>query len=793
MRKDSTKSLFQSKADAYFFAGIAMLLVGFYPELFLAKAGSLTGDHAFQHYPWAYLLAEALHRFHLPFWTDFVHGGFPLVAEGQVGAFYPINLILYFFLPFRWAYSYGNCVHFLLAGWGMYFYLRKSKLAAVDAFIASVVYLFGAAYGGAYYNITSLKTLAWFPWMLFFFECFEQTRQKRDLLFLACCMAMALLAGYLQIAVLALLIFLIYASIRIFLFRIGQHSENNFSDRLKRSWLLLLTVAGSCLLALPQLYLTFQLAPLSNRVHLSEDYAYVGSMSPFVILTYVYPGLTSLFRGNNLYLGISTLFFILCAFSSKEVRKQPIVRSWIMVGVIAYLLAMGEWSPVYIALIKLTHFYGFRTPAKFLFFICFAGAVLSGYGFGVLRKANVSKRESNEINKAIFRFSRLISFILLLYAAGYLMFYWEISRRYAIQLGNWFVIHFIHDRAGHPHSLEVYQEKLFALVAYAKTMMALDRFWIYWTHLTLAAVLIAIYWLSKKKKVTSTWLQVMILLLFVDLYAISFFDIKRDFAKYETAAQTTKLVKRFERGEKTGRIHAFARSGDILPLAPSSNVFHGLSHTGMYSPFVLARYYETIGRLGGVDDSNTFFAPSPSFVLERLPLLNFINVSHLISSRPLNHPELKLLTQEENNIYLYRNTAPHARIHFVTNYQIFDEWASLKEKLMQPFFEPARLLLIEKKEEVKLLANKKRRKALKFTLQHEMIQEQVQKWTVQVNRDCFFVLSDTAYRGWSARVNGKPVPLLNAYGLFRAVQLPQAGVYEIEFDYTPYAFSLKKR
>ena len=63
------------------------------------------------------------------------------MAEGQVGAFYPVNLILYLLLPFKWAYSYMNCVHFLIAGWGMYFYLRRVKLNSLSAFVASFVYL----------------------------------------------------------------------------------------------------------------------------------------------------------------------------------------------------------------------------------------------------------------------------------------------------------------------------------------------------------------------------------------------------------------------------------------------------------------------------------------------------------------------------------------------------------------------------------------------------------------------------------------------------------------------------
>ena len=49
------------------------------------------------------------------------------------------------------------------------------------------------------------------------------------------------------------------------------------------------------------------------------------------------------------------------------------------------------------------------------------------------------------------------------------------------------------------------------------------------------------------------------------------------------------------------------------------------------------------------------------------------------------------------------------------------------------------------------------------------------------------VLADLAYPGWTARANGRPVPLLRADGLFRAVSLP-AGTHQVAFRYRPASF-----
>jgi hypothetical protein len=55
-------------------------------------------------YPLKFLLSESLKSGKFPLWTDFVGNGFPIAAEGQIGAFSPINWIIFGLIPMPLAF-----------------------------------------------------------------------------------------------------------------------------------------------------------------------------------------------------------------------------------------------------------------------------------------------------------------------------------------------------------------------------------------------------------------------------------------------------------------------------------------------------------------------------------------------------------------------------------------------------------------------------------------------------------------------------------------------------------------
>jgi len=56
-----------------------------------------------------------------------------------------------------------------------------------------------------------------------------------------------------------------------------------------------------------------------------------------------------------------------CPLFTRYAAEQTF-RLWGIMTLIALLLTLGQWSPLYVILVKLTRFYAFRFPAKFLGF-----------------------------------------------------------------------------------------------------------------------------------------------------------------------------------------------------------------------------------------------------------------------------------------------------------------------------------------------------------------------------------------------------------------------------------------
>lgn len=775
-----------------------LVLCFFYPELIGVRSAPLVGDHWEQHYPWARLLWEGVRSGHLPWWTSSIHSGFPLAAESQIGVFYLPNLILSRLLPFNAAYAYQSVIHFLLSGLGTYFYARQLGMIKTASLFASLIFVYGAGYGGAYYNITSLKTLAWFPWMLFLFEKFLASGKKRFLVLLSAVLGQCLVAGYLQVALFTMAFFSCYGFLRILFFspEIQEDRPNAFA----RLVLFLASLVLGLAAAAPQLLLTYPLAMISNRTQLSEDYAYVGSMSPFAAGTFFFPHLQTLFRGNCLYSGVVTVYAVILSFTLSVRRKPPELKLWICLTAIAFLLALGRWSPLYVALVKVTHFYSFRIPAKFLIFIHFGVAFIAA--FGLQSALKLLKQEGSEAFKKYLQAANRNFAVLAAGAAGLfisasliLSFFSPVIEK----VGEAFVKTLILGKAGHPHSAEVYQEKLHSYLEGMRSALAFDERGCLGAFAWLLLFYLVLRILERIRFRRTVFTALLGGLLLGDLYVYSYYDMRTDFDTYAHALRKNPAAEAIVQDHRQGihgRLYVFRTPSEMLPLIPTVNSLYGIDDIGAYSPLVSSRYNETIGQLGNVNDSNLAATPSREFVLERMPLLDALGVSHILAAGPLQDPRLEeMLRGQEGSqqFFLYRNRSFSSGAFYVENLEMAENWEALKTRFMSPGFDPRQTVLLEKDEGLQVSAQFTASPAEVLTaskVEPLYADDVSSRWRVTAGRKGFFVWPVTYFPGWTAEVNNQPVRIYPAQGLFLSVFIPEAGIHTIEFQYTPYFFPL---
>lgn len=116
-------------------------------------------------YPLASFFHEALARGELPLWNDRLGLGFPLYAEGQIGAFYPPNWLIFQFDPLA-AMDLTRLLHLTLAGVGAGFLALRVSGSRQGALLAAVIAVLGGAVVSKVEWWNLVAAYAWLPWVL---------------------------------------------------------------------------------------------------------------------------------------------------------------------------------------------------------------------------------------------------------------------------------------------------------------------------------------------------------------------------------------------------------------------------------------------------------------------------------------------------------------------------------------------------------------------------------------------------------------------------------------------------
>ncbi len=164
-------------------------------------------DTAHLYYPLFEWIQNQWSQGEIPLWNPLDDFGQPLVADGVSSVFYPLKAIFFMtLLPYAVRFAFYVSIHAIITAWGTYFLARSLRFSpAVSALSASGFALSGAVLFQTS-NVVYLVGAAWLPWALASGWAALRTGKPRALVGCAVFIAFMILGGDPQSAYHALLI-----------------------------------------------------------------------------------------------------------------------------------------------------------------------------------------------------------------------------------------------------------------------------------------------------------------------------------------------------------------------------------------------------------------------------------------------------------------------------------------------------------------------------------------------------------------------------------------------------------
>lgn len=373
------------------------------------------------YYPLTRWAADELKAGRLPLWTPTIFGGYPIVADGEIGLLHPLQVALLLTLDTPLAYAWMRAVHYLIAALGLYLYARTLGANSLGAAIGGLAFAYGSFMVGHLQHDNILRSAAWLPWLLLGAERALRAAGPRRLLWLAVGALVLALEG-LGTHIQPVLLSLTVAGFALFIGPLGRASiggtapsgvsraaalgrlVHDVRATLTRrglggrsaDWavsraLLGLGLVGLGLgLAAVQLVPLYQLGLRSIRPTLAS-YAYATSfaVSPPQILTLIFPTMFNFDverhwalwapHESTLYVGVAPL--LLAVLGLAFVRGRAVAFYGIL-ALVSLVLVFGDYLPVksYTVVWSLPGFGYLRAPARFNLLLSLALAVLAALG-----------------------------------------------------------------------------------------------------------------------------------------------------------------------------------------------------------------------------------------------------------------------------------------------------------------------------------------------------------------------------------------------------------------------------
>ncbi len=746
------------RRHAFFLLFFGALFVFFTGPLLLVRTAFLVGDNGVQFHPWALALSQSLKQGTLPYWTDLIACGFPLVAEGQVAAYYPPNILFFLLLPFKAAYSWTVPAHLLVGGIGFYVYGRRIGLGERAAALAAVVFSFSSGYGGCFYTMGTLRVLTWVPWTLLALDAARRAPNAAGLGAAAAgagvCFGLMGTGGFPQAAAYAALYVLVLTTLE--------------PGRQRTLPVLAVGALVGFVLASPQILQTLELAGESARAGADSAFALWGSLPPPALASFLFPEWGPLLR-VTLFLGIAPLFLAAAALFS---RKTPVERAHAWTALLFLLLAFGKYNPLYALAVERLPLTALRNPSKFLFFTLASLAVLAGFGF--------AKTFAGPLLKGQRRAIAVLAALCVLLPSAASATYRAAEPKIA-EYGRSLADAAYASKTDKMKPVEEYHATVRSTLARAADVVRPLNPWNLYAGalgLLTAALLLAAAGRADRREALAWGLAALVTL---DLaatgaaFSTGFVKNAKPYppAKAHAAVELAgKEAPRFG----AGRVIEWARREPAL-LEPSMNMLHGLSHPGAYSPLLLERHYTLTKELGISDASLGRFPLSAETWGRQSGLIDSLGVGLAVSDEKLSMGGFRLL-DEAGGRFLYENAGVSPLVYAVYRWQAMTDVSRRLAHLKGPDFLPKLEAVVETDDvppPLPPIDDAPMVHARILTRRPDFV-----KALLDVKSVALCVFSQSHYPGWRAELDGNAVPLVRVNHAFMGAWVP-SGRHEILF------------
>lgn len=693
--------------------------------------------HAFAH--------ERLSQGDLPLWNPYHLGGVPFQA-GVHGKLLPTTLVTLPFVPPTYDVKLQMVLHLLIGALGVVWWVRRRTRSATGAALVGAVYACSAFSATAFFagHYGALITVAWLPWTIGLIEAWLDTRALACLLGAALTTGAMLLSGHYQM----IYIGFIGAGLYLLVDRAlgpARATSGQPSRPWRRSGRALVGLGAASLGGL--LVGAVHVLPFLGAIDLgsratAEGFAGTHPSSPENLATYLWPdffggGPAHAFTGDwNYWEGLGYIGLVPLALP----LLAPFVLSWRVVlpcaipALLGLVLSFGQATPIFDLWVDLVPGAGlFRAPGRYqLMTLLFAG---------LLAALTLARLEAEPLPER-----RRLHAVWLLPALALAGLVWMLGQ-------------------DHPASGDAWKA-LFVLGACAAGL---------------------VFFLRKRPRLV---LWGLVALTALDLLTFGRRFLTTQDTSYAWPDGLVAFLEPYREADPGLRV-----LDDPAMQMPNQGASVGIGQIGGYDTFVPPAYTRYLNYAAGLplDDAGTYVK-----LRGRTLMIDRLGARFVLSTTPVDPRTGRGRTMlnlpgfidrgVHGYVHVYEHPGPAPRTWLTHAYRVYDE-TRVYELMSNPEYRltDAALLLADPPPEFApepLPAGAEPDRAAIVRYEPDLVEIEVSTASPAI-----LVLSDTPAPGWTAEVDGRPVPLAQANGPMRAVPVP-AGASLVRMRYAPAAFTL---